>query len=105
MAHPLDAMLAEHQAPQHCCKREVHDGLRPIAALVAVMQKQMIEYRAALTDALLEDDSMAGRIEHVHQTIAAGEREIAALAQAHRQVAHVFTQLDRYMAQLKKDIA
>lgn len=99
MRPSLRGVAAEHKAPKHCCKRQAHDGLRPIAALVAKMQKQMVEYRAALNDALLEDDSDAGKIEHFYQTVGAADREIQALAEAARNVARVFTQLDRYVAE------
>lgn len=95
----LSRVFAEHDAPQHCGKREVHDGLRPVAALVARMQKQMIEYRAALTDAMLEDDTGRAKIEHFHQTIGAAEREISALSESARNTAKIFTQLDRYVAE------
>lgn len=97
--HSLDRVFAEHESPQHCDKRDLHDGLRPVAALVAREQKQMIEYRAALSDALLEDDAEAGINEHIDQTIAAQERDVTELARLVRRIASNRTQLDRYLAE------
>jgi hypothetical protein len=104
MPHPLHAVFAQHDQPSHCGKRDVHDGLRPISALVARMHKQVIEYRAVLAEAHLTDDSLAGSVEHIYQTLGAAEREIAALETAQRNVAKAFTQLDRYMAEQRKSL-
>lgn len=103
--HPLRAVFAEHASPKHCSKRQVHDGLRPVAGLVADMKKQMIEYRAVLDESTLADDSLAGKAEHIHQTIEAADREIGNLERAQRNVAKIFTQLDVYLNEQHQAIA
>lgn len=103
--HPLARVLDVHAAPEHCCKRDVHAQLSPILTVAANAQMQILAYRTALLQAHLEDDSIASQSEHIDQTLAAAEREVAAFASAGRQLAKVFTQLDRYMADLRKQAA
>lgn len=98
----LKKLFAEHEKPTHCCKGDVHAQIGPILALGAAVQKQMIEYRQALMDELLEDDSQASKVEIFHQTFGAAERQAAEFVQAGRQLALTFTQLDRYVADDKK---
>lgn len=103
-AHPLDRVFAEHKKPKHCKKEDLHAQLIPVADAVAAVQKQMIEYRASIAKAHLEDDELTHKTEHMSQTVAAAEREAAVVFEGIRQLAKTLTQLDRYMAQCERDI-
>lgn len=97
----MKQLFDEHTNPTHCDKRMVHDGIAPLMTLIASVQKQVIEYRQRLDAVVLADDACAGEVEHMHQTLAAMDREAAAFAAAGRTLAKSFTQWDRYMATAK----
>lgn len=103
--HSVNSVFAEHRQPKHASKRAVHDQLSPIMAMAADVQRQVIEYRAALVQAQLSDDSLAPNIEHMYQTFGAIDREVANLVAAGRALAQAFTQLDRYIADAESDVA
>lgn len=99
----LKKLLDEHSAPQHATKQDVHNMISPLLAMGAKVQKQMIEYKARLTEEELSGQSSApeGETEHHHQTFGAIEREVAAFMAAGRNLAKHMNQLDRDMQQAK----
>lgn len=104
----IQPVFKEHEQPQHCCKREVHDHLAPVVRLAAKAQKQVLEYRTLITEATLaaeHDHALDSKLEHMHQTFGAMEREAGALAAAARGLAQATQQLDRYIEEWKADFA
>lgn len=99
MHSQLAAVFAEHANPTHTSKRTAHDLLAPILRAAADGQKQVLEYRALIAAAELaeHDPALDGKLEMMHQTLAAMEREAAALSLHGRQYAQTHSQLDRYM--------
>lgn len=106
--HPeLAKVFAEHAAPTHASKRSVHDQLAPVLKTASDAQRQVAEYRSQLTQAMVaeHDHELDSKMEHMFQTLGAAEREAAAFAQSGRLLAQAFTQLDRYMAEWRADVA
>lgn len=103
----LQAVFDEHANPTHVTKAEVHAALSPILQLTSRAQQQMIVLRSLLTQAELapHDHALDSKLEMMHQTLGAMEREAGALSQVGRNLALVFTQLDRYAAEWEADIA
>lgn len=102
----LAKLFAEHAAPQHASKQATYEQLTPVFTVVAALKKQMIEYKALLMAEQLsvQDGSLDGKFEHIHQTLSAIEREVDATGVAVRAVVTAMSQLDRYMAETKADI-
>ena len=102
----LEAFFAEHGKPRHCCKRDVHDQLSPIADIAALAHQQIATYKAMLVKAEMapHDHALDFKLEHMHQTLGAIEREASALVATGRLLAQSFAQLDRYMAEWQGDI-
>ena len=103
----LGKLFAEHAAPQHASKQTAYAQLTPVFAVVAALKKQMVEYKSLLMAEQLsvQDGSLDGKFEHIHQTLSAIEREIDATSTAARAVVTSMSQLDRYMADTRADIA
>lgn len=103
----LQAVFDEHEAPKHCCKRQAHDAIGPVVRLAAKAQQQVIEYRTLIAQAEVapHDHALDGKMEMMHQTLGAMEREATALAAAARNLGQTHTQLERYMAEWKAEIA
>lgn len=103
----LQAVFDEHAKPTHCCKREVHDQMAPIAAVAASARQQVARYKALLIQAQLapHDTDHDFKLESIKQTIGAIERSVTQLEDAGHAVAMDFTQLDRYMAEWPQEIA
>lgn len=99
----LKKLLDEHSSPQHCTKQDVHNMIAPLLAVGARVQKQIIEYKARLTEEELSGQNPLhdGETEHHHQTFGAIEREAIAFMVAGRNLAKAMTQLDRYMEEAK----
>lgn len=106
--HPeLAAVFDEHASPQHCSKRSAHDQLQPLLCFAACAQKQLAEYREKLLAAELadHDHQLDGKLERLHQTLGAIDRDLPAFIDAGRRIALSFTQLDRYFAETRDDLA
>lgn len=107
MSAATQAFFDEHREPSHASKDDVHGQLAALLAVGARVQKQLIEYHAALDAAELSDPdpAFAGKIEMFRQTLGAADREAKAFVDAGRQLAKAFSQLDRYVVDAKADIA
>src|SRR4051812_33562345 len=106
--HPeLQAVFDEHQHPQHCCKRDAHDALTPIVRLAGRAQQQVSEYKLLIAQAEVapHDHALDGKMEMMHQTLGAMEREAAALAVHARNLAQTHTQLEYCMTEWQAEIA
>lgn len=102
----LDALFAEHETPTHQSCRACHDTIKPTADLVLATQKQIAEYRSVLTTFELSehDRALDGKMEMLHQTLTAMERDASALYASVRQLAKVTAQWDRVMAEARIDV-
>lgn len=107
MHRELHAVFAEHAEPTHASKRDVHDQMAPLMTMGSAAERQLAEYESLIVQAELapHDHALDGKLEMMHQTIRAGRREIASMLTHGRDVARVFTQLDRCMAAWREDIA
>lgn len=100
-------LFAEHEKPTHASCRAVHDAITPTADLVLSVQQQIAEYRKRLTSIQLSehDTAIDGKLEMLHQTLSAVEREASALYRAVRNLSNATTQWDRIMAGAQDDLA
>lgn len=105
MHSALEHLFDEHTSPSHASRRAVHDRASPILAIATAVQRQIAMYRELLIAAELslanDDGKLQGKIEHLHQTLGALERESAAFVESGRRLAGGLTQWDRYMAEAK----
>ena len=106
MHKELTAFFDQHASPTHIAKPDIHAGLSPVARLAAKVQQQVLEYRVLIAEAEMapHDQKLDGKLEMMHQTFGAMERESAALSSAARNLAQCATQLDRYMGEWQADI-
>lgn len=100
-------LFAEHEKPTHASCRAVHDAITPTADLVLSVQQQIAEYRKRLTEIQLSehDTAIDGKLEMLHQTLSAVEREATALYRAVRSLSNATSQWDRIMSSAKEDLA
>ncbi len=106
--HPeLQAVLDEHQAPTHASQDDLRGLLVPIVDAATKVQQQLLQYRRLLViaETAPHDTRLDGKLEHVHQTLGALEREAAALVAAARQLVRGAVQWDRYLAELPEQLA
>lgn len=103
----LQALFDEHAAPQHCCKRDVHDQLGPFVDLAARAQMQVMVYRRMLTTARVtpHDPILDMKLQNIKATIAAMDQNAANLVTAIEQVAHDWEQAERYFSEWKGEVA
>lgn len=106
MHKELEAFFAEHEDPTHCSKRSVHDALAPLRRVATDVLKQVLEYRTLIGEAETapHDHALDGKLEQMHQTLGALEREATVINQATRELGKAMTQLDRYMEEWKASI-
>lgn len=103
----LQAVFDEHERPTHASKKAVHEQLGAILRLAGLAQQQVIVYRSLIAQAEVapHDHALDSKMEMMHQTFGAYEREAAILATCARNLAQVATQLDRYVTEWRSDIA
>lgn len=107
MKEQLQRIFDEHDAPTYAGKRDVQDALLPMVRLAAKAQQQVLEYRTLITEAALaadHDPAYSGKLELMHQTFGAVERNSTTLSAAVRELAQSMEQLDRIMSESKTDI-
>jgi hypothetical protein len=102
----LEAVFAEHDAPKHLAKRDVHEHTSKNGRFVSDVMKQVIEFRTLIHEAETapHDPALDGKLELMHQTFGAIERNAQIFSQANRDLTRDFTQLARYMQGWKADI-
>jgi hypothetical protein len=105
--HPeLQAFFDEHEKPAHASKRDVHDHTAKAGRLVANIMKQVLEYKALImeAEAAPHDPALDSKMEMMHQTFGAIERNAQAVAHHYRELTKDFAQLDRYVPAWRDDI-
>lgn len=98
----LQAVLVESSSPKHVSKSDIHALLMPAfdGASKAQMQAQEYHRLLGLAELAPHDHQLDGKLEHLHQTLGAIDRESAALVVTIRSLARAFTQWERYLAEL-----
>jgi hypothetical protein len=103
----IKAILDEADHPGHCGKARVLAATKPIGQLVADFQRQTTELRSLVMDAETDVDvpeALRGKLEFMHQTLAARDRIGAELLRVARDVTAVQAQTDRVFAEAREDI-
>lgn len=107
MHKKLAAIFAEAATPKHCARASALAALNPVAALTSDLRRQLSEYRARILDAETDpsvDDVYRQKLEHLVQSIDAGDRIASDLTRAVREVAGIVSQVEREFAQAHADI-
>jgi hypothetical protein len=106
MHQELEKVFAEHDNPTHASKAAVHATGRLIGRGIADIRKQLVEYRTLVHEAETapHDHALDGKLEQMHQTYGAIERDIAIMEQMNRNVTLRFTQLEVYKDSWKADV-
>lgn len=107
MHESLAAIFEEHADPEHCCRSRTHTAMKPIGAYAANLQRQLTKYRELLMEAETADDlpdRFRGKLEYMHQSLAAGERIAGELVKVSRDVTAIMAQIDRVFSDAKPDI-
>lgn len=103
----LQPLFAEHAKPTHATKRAVHDQLRPVLAVIADVNHQIMLYADLIQQAELtaEGAELAPLLANMHSTMKAALEDGAAANAILRRLAQTFGDLDRYIAERKTVLA
>ena len=106
--HPqLQAIFDERKTPTHANARAVHDALRPILNVAALVDKQMAHYRSLHLDAKLaiHDVGLDPKQERIKQQFKVAHEATTALIAAGERLADAMTTLETSLDQDEKDVA
>lgn len=99
MHQELTAALAESKAPQLASKQTANAQLLPILEAATAMQQQVAVHRGRLIAAELaapDPDAVRGRLERLHQTLGALDKDIELFMTTGRRIALSMAQYERY---------
>lgn len=107
MHEKLQALFAERDKPKHCGRADAQAAAAPLIRHAAALQRQLAEYRALILEAELAPDLhplFAGKLEFLHQTLAAGERAAAEVMRVGRETVAIHNQLARILNDAEEDV-
>lgn len=94
----LHTVITRAQHPTHLTREQRNASMKPLLDFAHVLSLQVAEYRATLVDAEFVDD--VSGLEHLHQTVSALERDLAAFVKMGRRLKNHLDQYDRYITRM-----